>query len=296
MTETKSGFIERKLGGKKKGKFMWFSLYGSSLFSYTERDSVQPKTTYQLKSVSILTPEDKKLTIDIKKDNKILVSLAATSKEEFESWKEVLTEATSKDSCSAPTKDKKQKTKGSFSSRLGKATADKISTNTVVKSAVKGVVNEETKLLIVSLKKIIARVENKKVAEEIEDNLVKIITKSFFLEKDKKITMDQFLVADAPLREAFETLVEMRDYRHRMRPETVKQRLNLVHERLGSVEKIITAMLVDHLKPASIQRVARTFGLLGSSDFLDKAWGTPELEEERDLLTDAMNRYTQFNF
>merc|ERR1712137_1257752 len=154
--------------------------------------------------------------------------------------------------------------------------------------AVKVAVNEETKLLIVSLKK--------SVAKEIEDNLMKIITKSFILEKAKKITLDEFLEADAPLREAFENLVEMRDYRHRMRPETVKQRLNVVHERLGNVEKIITAMLVDHMKPANVQRIARTFGLLASQDFLDKAWGTPELEEERDLLTDAMNRYTQFHF
>jgi len=45
-----------------------------------------------------------------------------------------------------------------------------------------------------------------------------------------------------------------------------------------------------------MQRISRTFGLLGSAAFLDKAWGDPELEEERDLLTDAMNKYTQFHF
>lgn len=45
-----------------------------------------------------------------------------------------------------------------------------------------------------------------------------------------------------------------------------------------------------------MQRVARTFGLLASEDFLDAAWGTEEIEDERDLLTDAMNRYTQFHF
>lgn len=296
MTETKSGYIERKVA-KKKAKFMWFSLYGSSLFSYTASKSNAVKATYQIKNTVVTAPADKKLVLDISDSNKKhIITLTATSKEEFESWKEVLTAAVSLEPSDAPVKDKVKKSKGSMGMRVGKTIGGKVATSDIGKAAVKTVVNEETKLLIVSLKKIIARVENPKIAKEIEDNLIRIITKSFFLEKDKKITIDQFLVADAPLREAFETLVEMRDYRHRMKPETVKNRLNLVHDRLSSVEKIITNMLVDHLQPESIQRIARTFGLLASTDFLDKAWGTPELEEERDLLTDAMNRYTQFNF
>lgn len=243
-----------------------------------------------------MQPPERKLAIDIMNGDKVIVSLVATSKDELESWVATLNDATSLDECDAPLKEKKKKNQISVGMRVGKAVGGKVATSGVGKGVVKNVVNEETKLLIVSLKKIIAKVESRKVAEEIEDNLMRIITKSFFLEKAKKITLDEFLEADAPLREAFENLVEMRDYRHRMRPETVKQRLNVVHERLGNVEKIITAMLVDHMKPANVQRIARTFGLLASQDFLDKAWGTPELEEERDLLTDAMNRYTQFHF
>jgi len=274
----------------------WFSLHGSSLFSYEQQGSRQPKQTFELKDVVVTQPPEKKLAIDITKNDKQILSLIATSKDELESWFTALTAATSVDASEAPIKEKKKKNQCSVGMRVGKAVGGKVATSTVGKGVVKNVVNEETKLLIVSLKKIIAKVESKKVAEEIEDNLMRLITKSFFLEKAKKITVDQFLEADTPLREAFESLVEMRDYRHRMRPETVKQRLNLVHERLGSVEKIITAMLVDHMKPDNVQRIARTFGLLGSQDFLDKAWGTPELEDERDLLTDAMNRYTQFHF
>lgn len=243
---TKSGYIERILCEKKKKnrKFMWFSLFGSTLFSYSKPGSVQPKATYQIKGTTVTAPADKKLTLDITSGDKFIISLVATSKEEMEQWQEALVAATNLDSCDAPTKEKKKKPRGSVSVKIGKAMGDKMPSGPI-KAAVKGVVNEETRLLIVSLKKIIAKVESRKVAEEIEDNLIKIITKSFFLEKDKKITLDQFLVADEPLRAAFETLVEMRDYRHRMRPETVKQRLKLVHDKLGSVEKIISAMLVD---------------------------------------------------
>ena len=251
---TKSGYIERILYEKKKKhrKFMWFALFGSTLFSYAKPGSVQPKATYQLKGTTISQPADKKLTLDVTaSDDKLIISLVATSKEEMEQWQEALVAATNLDSCDAPAKEKKKKNRGSVGVQIGKAVGDKMATSGPIKAAVKGVVNEETKLLIVSLKKIIAKVESRKVAEEIEDNLIKIITKSFWLEKDKKITLDQFLVADEPLRAAFETLVEMRDYRHRMRPETVKQRLKLVHEKLGSVEKIISAMLVDWVEVCS---------------------------------------------
>jgi hypothetical protein len=227
---------------------MWFALHGSSLFSYTEQGSVQPKETFQLKGAAVVQPPERKLAIDIMNGDKVIVSLVATSKDELESWVATLNDATSLDECDAPLKEKKKKNQISVGMRVGKAVGGKVATSGVGKGVVKNVVNEETKLLIVSLKKIIAKVESRKVAEEIEDNLMRIITKSFFLEKAKKITLDEFLEADAPLREAFENLVEMRDYRHRMRPETVKQRLNVVHERLGNVEKIITAMLVDHMK------------------------------------------------
>lgn len=45
-----------------------------------------------------------------------------------------------------------------------------------------------------------------------------------------------------------------------------------------------------------MQKISKTFGLLASEEFLDDGWRMKEIEEERDLLTDAMNRYTQFHF
>jgi len=125
---------------------------------------------------------------------------------------------------------------------------------------------------------------------------MKIATKAYFLEKDKKVSLDQFLRADTPLRQAFETLVEIRDFRHRMRPETINDRLKIVHDRIIEVEGILTSTLSPFLTPNSIKRIASTFGLLSSIDFLNVAWNDAGVEEERDLLTDAMNKYTQFSF
>merc|ERR1712232_43964 len=293
LEASKRGYIEQLLSSKKKGKFLWFELYGSSLYAYETPAAVTQKHIYQLKGT---TATMDKMAIVIKDGDKHIVSLNATSREECEEWHTHLSSASSLDACEAPTKEKKKKAKTSVGMRVTKNIGGKVASSGVGKAAVKGVVNEETRLLIVSLKKIIAKVESSKVANEIEENLIKIITKAFFLEKDKKITLDEFLEADDPLRSAFETLVEMRDYRHRMKPETVQLRFKFVHDKLVTVEKTISQMLVEHLKPKSMQRISRTFGLLGSAAFLDKAWGDPELEEERDLLTDAMNKYTQFHF
>jgi len=295
MEESKSGFLERQ-HGKKKAKFMWFSLFGSSLFSYTEKTSATPKQTYELQDATVVVNASKKLAVDIKKLDHLVVTLIATNKEDFELWKSALEASVSQEPCEPPSKEKVKKERGSVGMRAAKAVGGKVTATGAGKMAVKGVVNEETKLLIVALKRIVTRVESQKVANEIEDNLMKIITKSFFLEKDKKITTEQFLKADEPLREAFNLLVEIRDYRHRMKGNAVTKRLAVVHERLMVVEEIITSMLVPYLTPNSIKRIARTFGLLGSIDFLDKAWSDGEMEEERDLLTDAMNRYTQFHF
>jgi len=292
----KSGYIERIPAGKKKGKFLWCALSGSSLYSYTDPGQVSPKAVYELAEAEVTVPADKRFTIDLKKDGKHLFSLAATSKEECDNWKTYLLEAVTKPPGEAPQKEKQKKKKSSMALRASKTVGGKVVTSGIGKSAVRGVVNEETKLLLVALKRIVSKVENNKVAEEIEDNMMKIITKAFFLEKDKKITIADFLVADAPLREAFELLIKMRDFSHRMKPSTVQENLLRVHNYLVQVEKILAEMLMPHLKPKSIKRLGRTFGLLGSEEFLQKAWSDEALEEERDLLTDAMSRYTQFHF
>jgi hypothetical protein len=62
------------------------------------------------------------------------------------------------------------------------------------------------------------------------------------------------------------------------------------------------------MQPNSIRKLAITFGLLSSIEFLEVFCLGPgmlnskgeefdaSLDEERDMLADAMNRYTQFNF
>jgi len=103
--------------------------------------------------------------------------LAATSKEEVEGWYAVLPAAVSKNPGPIPQKEKQKKKKSSMAFRVVKNTGSIVASSGVGKAAVRGVVNEETRCLLIALKKIIAKVESPKVADEMEDNMIKIITK-----------------------------------------------------------------------------------------------------------------------
>eukprot|EP01094_Clydonella_sp_ATCC50884_P009838 TRINITY_DN1936_c1_g2_i1.p1 TRINITY_DN1936_c1_g2~~TRINITY_DN1936_c1_g2_i1.p1 ORF type:complete len:133 (-),score=9.67 TRINITY_DN1936_c1_g2_i1:24-422(-) len=73
--------------------------------------------------------------------------------------------------------------------------------------------------------------------------------------------------------------------------------------------QIVTPLSIDPLVQAhrprahkysqqgnTIKRIGVTFGLLGSHEFLASGWSSDQFEDERNLLTDAMLRYTAFHF
>lgn len=243
----KCGYIEHIIIVKKKPvkRYMWFSLHGSTLVCYEDVHSSKPKTSFEIKDAVIYSKTEQK-TIDVKKNEKLIVSLILSNKQEFASWLKVLQLAVNLDSCEPPTKTPVKKSIGSIGILIGRVFGDKMLTTAPGKAAVKNFLNEETRLLINSLKNMVAKVESQKIADEIEESLVKVVVKCYFLELDRKVAMDQFLEADEPLRMAFEILVEMRDRRHKMNPELVKQKLMLVHEKLTAVENIITGLLLLH--------------------------------------------------
>jgi len=290
----RSGYLERKVPGKKKGRFFWFVLSGSTLFAYPNATSSAPKATYQLKGTEIQLSE-KDFTVIINNEGKEVLRLISTGKNDVESWFEVLKSALDKEANEAPVKEEVKKSKVSLANRAGKTIGPKLAASPVGKTAIKNIINEETKLLLVALKRIISRVENSKKADEVENNIMKILTKAYFLDRDKKIDADEFDAVDNPMRETFEILVFMRDYRERLKPSTVDEKFKIVQSNLKKIEEIITNILINHLKPNNIVRIGMIFGLLSSINFLNEAWSDETIEDERNLLADAMNRYTQFH-
>jgi len=97
----------------------------------------------------------------------------------------------------------------------------------------KAIVNEETTTLLNALKRIVKSESNSaKKADDLEKNIIKIAVKSFLLIENKVLTADDFLVADKPLREAFELMVKVFNGRGRVKEEKIKEALAKVEELL----------------------------------------------------------------
>eukprot|EP01094_Clydonella_sp_ATCC50884_P009837 TRINITY_DN1936_c1_g1_i1.p1 TRINITY_DN1936_c1_g1~~TRINITY_DN1936_c1_g1_i1.p1 ORF type:complete len:311 (-),score=121.08 TRINITY_DN1936_c1_g1_i1:24-956(-) len=290
----RAGYLYLKTG-KKKFKFTWMALAGSNLYAYKDAKATTPSTVYKLKDHTVEDCDDRDFAFTVKDPSgSVAVTLGASGVSDKEQWVEVLSSNFSQEGLDPPDKQK-MRSKGKFF-RASKAIAGKAAVSGIGKSGMKQAVPDELRELISALKHIVAKVETPKKADEIEEHLIKILLKVFFLERNGDLTMDDILRADAPLREAFELLIEMRDYQHRMTPERLASQLKGVHVHIAKVEAILSEMLAPHLSGNTIKRIGVTFGLLGSHEFLASGWSSDQFEDERNLLTDAMLRYTAFHF
>jgi len=161
----------------------------------------------------------------------------------------------------------------------------------------KAIVNEETTTLLNALKRIVkSESGSAKKAEDLEKNIIKIAVKSFLLIENKVLTADDFLVADKPLREAFELMVKVFNGRGRVKEEKIKEALATVEELLKKAEEVITNLLAPHLTAKNMLRISSAFGCIANADFLITVFQNEQLEEDLDKLIDAMEYYTQFHY
>lgn len=286
--------MEIKTSGKR-GKFLWVTVKGSTLFTYTSADQVDFKKKYELAG-STIEDSSVQFSFAIKQADKDLFTLSATSKNDCEGWRAFIAHASSKAPGSPPVKEKATKKKLSLAMKASKNIGGMIATSKAGKKAVNVAIPDELRELIVALKRVISVYKDRALSDEVETCIIKVLFKTFVLEREKIVEFDQFLQADAPLREAFEVLIFMRDNEDRLRPETIDEKLALVSRFLQQVQGHLVSMLLPHVQPKTIKRISVTFGLLSSTEFLAFVWTSPVCLEEKELLVDAMNRYTQFNF
>lgn len=132
--------------------------------------------------------------------------------------------------------------------KASKSIGGKIATSKAGKKAVNVAIPDELRELLVALKRVISVYKDSKLADETETCIIKLIFKTFVLEREKIVHFDQFLQADAPLREAFEVLIFMRDNEDRIRPETVEEKLRTVSRFLTQVQNHLIDMLLPHVQ------------------------------------------------
>jgi len=161
----------------------------------------------------------------------------------------------------------------------------------------KAIVNEETTTLLNALKRIVkAESGSAKKADDLEKNVIKIAVKSFLLIEDGTLTADDFLVADKPLREAFELMVKVFHGRGKVKEEKIKEALGKVEELLKKAEEVITNLLAPHLTSKNMLKISSAFGCIADANFLVMVFLSPQLEPDLDKLIDAMEYYTQFHY
>eukprot|EP01095_Lingulamoeba_sp_RSL-Kostka_P012985 TRINITY_DN5256_c1_g1_i1.p1 TRINITY_DN5256_c1_g1~~TRINITY_DN5256_c1_g1_i1.p1 ORF type:complete len:472 (+),score=132.71 TRINITY_DN5256_c1_g1_i1:159-1574(+) len=293
---TKEGYLELKKKGKKSTKFIWFILTGSTLYTYGGQESTQLKKKYEIKDCTIEESNSRPFAFVIKKGKKDFLTLIGTSKNDQRNWISSIEGNLTKLPGPQPQRDKKAKKGGSKAFKAKKKVVTKFATSKGGKKLIKTAVNQETRDLLNALKAMIAKNVSSQKAHEIEQNILNTFTKAYVLDQHKQINIKEFLVADEPLRECFELLVKLRDYRDRIKPEIIEEKLIIVHDKLVIVEEILVNIFIDHLSSKSIQKIHSVFSLLSDPEFLSTAWHDDTIEEERDILCDAMNKYTQFHF
>jgi len=169
--------------------------------------------------------------------------------------------------------------------------------SSVGKAIMKKIVNDETTTLINALKALVASESgSEKKAQEMEKNIIKLAVKAYILVDNKIVRGEQFLVADKPLRDAFNLLVKVFNGRQRAKKERIVEALQKVEADLKKAEKVLTELLAPHLSPENMMRMESIFSTVANVKFLEAVFYNDGVEDELEKLIDAMDYYTQFHY
>jgi len=295
------GYIEMRIK-KKEWKAMYCVVIGGSFYYYKSSTDAEPKGSIDLAGHQIVSPvefkgEKKKCTFAIQKDANQYFVGSCSGDPELKAWKIAIEEGLQKEKSEPPTVVAQKGKKQGVMNRVKKRAASKTATSVLGKKVMKAIVNEETTTLLNALKRIVkSESGNAKKADDLEKNIIKIAVKSFLLIENKVLTADDFLVADKPLREAFELMVKVFNGRGRVKEEKIKEALAKVEELLKKAEEVITNLLAPHLTSKNMLRISSAFGCIANVTFLTTVFQNDQLEEDLDKLIDAMEYYTQFHY
>jgi len=293
--------------GQKKWTSYYVNLIGSSLYYYKEFEDLEPKGTIQLNELKLHKDEkegsSQKFCFALKNEEKELDYLFYCDDEaEWKEWTVTLENSMSKPAC-PPLKREKRKTRAqdlSLAFKLKKNVGGAAASSALGKMAIKSQTPEEVKQLITSLKRIIER-ESKspKKANEIEENIFKVGIKAYFLIDGKKCSLDDFLIAEKPLRQALEILIRCHNhvkYSRNVNVADLKGKFGEVQKYLSDVTEVLTKIFSPYMKPKNVARIKETTDYLGNIDRLTTIFTDTSLDEDLQELIDAAEHYTQFHF
>jgi len=160
----------------------------------------------------------------------------------------------------------------------------------------KKIIPHEARGLLQAFRHLLSRVENPKTAKEIENHIIKLIVKAKICVDEKKVTDQDFLKADVPLRKAFNMIVDLYDFFGEKLTEKIRSKFSEVSSLMAEVATILRDVYKPHVRPKTLTRLKSVFDVLSNTEFYTKVWAFPDMNRDMEELIDAMNKYTQFNF
>lgn len=182
-----------------------------------------------------------------------------------------------------------ERSKAGLGARMKKGMAQKIATSKGGKSAAKKVLNAEVMGLLNALKKTIECYAGKERAEEMENNMIRVITKLYFAVDQKQVSIHDLLPADKFLREALKyvSLVWGGRYRNaltRGQPPAEKEALDKVVANMNKIEDLLIKSLSNVLQPKNIALIRATIAFFKDQKYLTFVVEDARLEEPRSKL------------
>lgn len=179
-----------------------------------------------------------------------------------------------------------ERSKAGLGARMKKGMAQKIATSKGGKSAAKKVLNAEVMGLLSALKTTIEAYAGKERAEEMENNMIRVITKLYFAVDQKQVSIHDLLPADKYLREALKhlSLVWGGRYRNaltRGQPPAEREALTKVVTAMTKIEDLLIKSLSNILQPKNIALIRSTIAFFKDYKYLTFVIDDDRLEEPR---------------
>jgi len=286
--------------GGKAFKPVHCIIIGGSFYWYKTPKDVEPIAGCDLNGINIVNNvgfDDKDCFAIRDADNKDIFVGYLTSESSRGKWVEALIAGQAKDPKPFPVREKSKNKKQNIVKRTTNKVVSSTATSALGKKVMKAIINEETTTLLLALKKIVKKESNdNKKGETLEKNIIKIAVKAYLIIEKGKITTDEFLKMDTPLRSAFELLSKCYSQRSRVSRETLHDGLLRVEGFFKESEEILTNLMAPYLTPKNLFKISQSFGCVADSLFLEKVLKDETLEEDLDKLIDAIDYYTQFHY
>jgi Domain of unknown function (DUF758) len=126
-----------------------------------------------------------------------------------------------------------------------------------------------------------------------------IDAKAFFAVDSGKVTWNDIIRADAPLRAGlnlFKRCYDHAKYSLVVDEEQLREKLDEVEKEFRRAADTLAEIMGPHMKPKNLARIASIVDCVGNADVLFRAFQNDTVEDDVQRLVDASVSYTQFHF